>query len=286
MRTPDLLLAGLSSLHRQKLRTTLTTLGVTIGIATLVASVSVGLGVRLIIEDGFKKQHRLREILVYPGFDRTSDEFAGVPEAALKVEGEMTDERRERIKRRLAREWRSRSAPPSPKPLTEDRLREFTTWDHVIAVRPGLTEQARFTFRGLVMAGDCTGFTGDPENLARVLEFGRPPAEGTGSRRPRVSLYRWGIRSDADVRGVLGQTMRIDFRGPRACGPRACCPCSTRTPASWPRRSSPPGPGERDVADGGGVHGHARGREGRPVARDGRTRRPRPARSTQASRRR
>jgi putative ABC transport system permease protein len=214
VRTPDLLLAGLSSLRRQKLRTTLTTLGVTIGIATLVASVSVGLGVRRIIEDGFKKQHRLREILVYPGFDRSSDEFKGVPEAALTVEGEMTDERRERIKRRLAREWRMKSAPPSPKPLTEERLQEFASWDHVIAVRPGMTEQARFTLRGTTMAGECTGFSGDRDRFAGVIEFGRPPTDGT--REVVVHeylLYRWGIRSDADVRGVLGQPMRIDFPG-------------------------------------------------------------------------
>ena len=90
MRTRDLLLAGLSSLRRQKLATTLTTIGVSIGIATLVASVSVGVGVRKIIEDGFKKEHRLREITVYPGVDRGSDEYAGIPSDALRVEGEMT----------------------------------------------------------------------------------------------------------------------------------------------------------------------------------------------------
>src|SRR6478736_5896427 len=105
MRPRDLLPAGLDSLRRQKLRTTLTTLGVTIGIATLVASVSVGVGVRRIIEDGFKKEHRLREIVVYPGLDRGSDEFTGIPEAALRVEGAMADVRRDRIRKRLAREY-------------------------------------------------------------------------------------------------------------------------------------------------------------------------------------
>src|SRR4029078_13134017 len=100
MRPRDLLLAGLSSLRRQKLRTFLTTLGVTIGIATLVASVSVGVGVRRIIEDGFKKEHRLREVTVYPGFDRRPDDFAGIPEAALRVEGERCAERRHLIRKR------------------------------------------------------------------------------------------------------------------------------------------------------------------------------------------
>src|SRR6476659_8880054 len=102
MRPRDLLLAGLFSLRRQKLRTTLTTLGVTIGIATLVASVSVGVGVRRIIEDGFKRERRLREITVYPGFDRgDADEFAGIPSDVLRVEGDMSEARRDRIRKRL-----------------------------------------------------------------------------------------------------------------------------------------------------------------------------------------
>lgn len=222
VRTPDLLLAGLSSLRRQKLRTALTTLGVAIGIATLVASVSVGLGVRRIIEDGFKKQHQLREILVYPGFDKTSDAFVGIPEDALKVEGEMSDERRERTKRRLAREWRLRSSPPSPKPLTADRLAEFAGWDHVTAVRPDLAEQARFVFRGQVSGGECGGFNGDPAALAGVIEFGRPPAAGTTEVVVHeYLLYQGGIRSDADVRACLGQPLRIDFPGTEGRRPEA-----------------------------------------------------------------
>src|SRR6476469_3851769 len=122
MRPRDILLAGLSSLRRQKLRTTLTTLGVSIGIATLVASISVGLGVRRIIEDGFKKEHRLREITVYPGFDRGGDELAGIPSDALRVEGEMSEERSERIRKRLARQWRRDHVRPAPKPLTPEQI--------------------------------------------------------------------------------------------------------------------------------------------------------------------
>ncbi len=214
MRTRDLLLAGLASLWRQKMRTTLTTLGVTIGIATLVASVSVGLGVRRIIEDGFKKQHRLREITIYPGMDRTSDEFAGIPSDMLRVEGEMSAERRERIMRRLAREWRMRNTPPAVKPLSEEQLREFATWDKVIAVRPGLVESARFNFRGQLLGGDCTGLTANSEKLTGVVEFGRLPREGTNEVLVHeYLLYRWNARSDSEVKSCLGQTIRVEFPG-------------------------------------------------------------------------
>jgi putative ABC transport system permease protein len=212
VRTLDLLFAGLSSLRRQKLRTTLTLLGVAIGIATLVASVSVGLGVRRIIEDGFKKQHRLRAITVYPGFDRASDEYAGIPSDEIRVDGQMSDERRERLRRRLAREWRMRHTALSPKPLTPARLREFASWEHVIDVEPALSEPARLVFRGRVLNGDCTGFTGDAERVARVVEFGHLPAEGTDEVMVHeFLLYEWGVRSDDEIRACLGQTIRAEF---------------------------------------------------------------------------
>ena len=214
MRTRDLLLAGLSSLRRQKLRNVLTTLGVTIGIATLVASVAVGVGVRQIVEDGFKKQRRLREITVYPGYDRDSDEFAGVPPDALRVEGDVPDARRERIRRQLAREWRRQHTQPAPKPLTPERVQEFADWEHVVNVEPDLFEGVRVTFRGKMLNGDCAGFIGDSSRLPSVIEFGRPPAAGTDEAIVHeFLLYGWGVRSDDEIQACLGQLVKIEFAG-------------------------------------------------------------------------
>lgn len=223
VRTPDLLLAGLGSLRRQKLRSALTTLGVTIGIATLVASVAVGLGVRRIVDDGFKRERRLREITVYPGYDRSeSDELAGVPPDVLRVDEEMSPARRERTRKYLAREWRRGHTRPAPRPLTADRLAEFATWEHVVAVQPELVERARLTYAGQVIPSEVAGFTGDPDRLAAVLEFGRTPAPGTDEALVHeFLLYRWGVRSDADVHAALGQPIRMEFTGTEARRPEA-----------------------------------------------------------------
>jgi putative ABC transport system permease protein len=222
VRTRDLLLAGLSSLRRQKLRTTLTTLGVTIGIATLVASVAVGVGVRRIVEDGFKKERRLREITVYPGYDRESDEFAGIPSDALQVEGEMSDVRRDRIRKRLAIAWRREHTRPAPKPLTPDRLRQFGQWEHVVSAEPDLSEGVRVSFRGQLVQADCAGFTGNSNRLPAVLEFGRPPTEGADEAIVHeFLLYQWGVRSDAEVQACLGQTVRVEFAGTESRRPEA-----------------------------------------------------------------
>jgi putative ABC transport system permease protein len=222
VRTRDLLIAGLSSLRRQKLRTTLTILGVTIGIATLVASVSVGVGVRRIIEDGFKKERRLREITVYPGRERNSDEFAGIPSDVLRVEGEMSDARKDRIRQRLARDWRRRHSPPAAKPLTPARMHEFTTWEHVVAAEPDLSESARLKYGGLAVQGDVAGFVGDPAKLSRVLDFGRPPNDGTNEVIVHeFLLYQFGVRSDAEVQSALGQTIKVEFGGNSTRRPEA-----------------------------------------------------------------
>lgn len=222
MRPPDLFAAGFDSLRRQKLRTTLTTLGVTIGIATLVASVAVGVGVRHLIEEGFRREHRLREITVYPGFERGPDEFAGVPEEALRVEAEMSPERRERIRRQLAQQWRREHTVPAPRPLTPTRLAEFATWEHVVAVEPDLREQARLVFDGQVQFGDATGFHGNREKLTPLVEFGRPPAPGADELiAHEFLLYRWGVRSDADIRAALGKAIRVEFAGTEARRPEA-----------------------------------------------------------------
>ena len=142
----DILRSAAGSLWRHKLRTSLTTTGVTIGIATLVASISVGLGVRKIIDDGFKNE-RLREITVFPGYERQGDEFAGIPAEKLQVEGTMNDARRLRIKKQLASEWRQSNTPPAVKTLSAEQLSEFAAWPHVVAVRPQLSEFASASCR-------------------------------------------------------------------------------------------------------------------------------------------
>ena len=218
MRTRDLLFSGLSPFRRQKLRSTLTVLGVTIGIATLVASVAVGVGVRRIIEDGFKKERRLRVISVYPGFDRSEkDEFVGVPSEALRVEGDMSEARRLRIRRRLAGEWHNLHARAVAQPLTPRQIKEFSGWDHVVGVEPDLFETARLAYRGQTVQGECSGFVGDTNKLQQLVEFGRVPVAGTNEVMVHeFLLYRWGIRSDADVEAALGKSIRYEFAGQEA----------------------------------------------------------------------
>lgn len=213
MRTIDLLRLGLSGLRRQKLRTFLTGLGVTVGIATLVASVSVGLGVRKIIEDGFRNERRLREITIYAGQGQSSNLLDGVPAEVLAPADVVPVERRERIKRELAREWRMRNAPPAEKPLVRSRLAEIAQWEHVVAVRPVMGESARARHNDKTQMVRVAGTIGDGESLAPALIVGRVPQPG--SREVIVKewmMFNYGVRTDAELSATLGKTIRLDFR--------------------------------------------------------------------------
>jgi putative ABC transport system permease protein len=187
----------------------------------LVASVAVGVGVRKIIEDGFKNERRLREITVYPGFERQEqDEFAGIPAEALQVEGEMSDARRERIRKQLAAEWRVEHRQAAPKPLTPNQMKTFATWDHVVSVEPDLFEGVRVSLQGQLRNANCSGFTGDSKKLPRAIEFGRPPAPGSNEALiHEFLLYRLGVRSDAEVQASLGQSIKFEFAGREARRP-------------------------------------------------------------------
>jgi putative ABC transport system permease protein len=56
--------------------------------------------------------------------------------------------------------------------------------------------------------------------LPGALEFGRPPAAGTDEVIVHeYLLYRWGVRSDAEVQGCLGQTVRVEFSATEAPRP-------------------------------------------------------------------
>ena len=110
MRTNDLLkFYGVAALWRHKLRGILTLLGVVIGTSTLVISVSVGEGVRKAIDDQFTKEKDLLQVSVLPSNDGFEDSFEGVPSEVLKIEGEMSDEKRERIRKLHVMRWKRKN---------------------------------------------------------------------------------------------------------------------------------------------------------------------------------
>ena len=201
MRTSDILAGAAASLGRAKTRTALTVLGVAIGTATLVASVSCGTGVREAVENQFRKETRLRQITVYTG-RQPGDQADGVPDAVLDVQGDMDAGRRERIKKRLARDWRQRNERRAAKPLTPDKLRELAAVDHVVGVLPDLAEFGRAAVAGKSLDASAHGAEQESAALRRRLLAGAlfPAADARDVVVHEFFLYRAGVRDDAALR--------------------------------------------------------------------------------------
>ena len=132
MRWIDLLRLPLASLGQQKMRTCLTTLGVVFGAFVLAASLAIDEGVQRTIERESSKGDVARKVRVYSGW-RAVDTKA---EDDVKVAGRMAPERRERIRKVLAKQARHTDSRQEPVNLTQDRLETLARIPHVRRMVP------------------------------------------------------------------------------------------------------------------------------------------------------
>ena len=219
MRTLDLIAFGLSALRRQKLRAALTLLGVIIGSATLVVSLAVGLGVREAIDAQFRKESQLRQVTVFPASEGTDDSYEGVPAEIFNIEGSMSEVKRERIRKLHTQRWKRRNTQPAPKPLTPERVEQLRRLPHVIDAIPELDEFGRAYLEANKQSSDAHvyGASSEYAHFEHRLEVGQRFSSSSAKEClvHEYLLYRWGIRDDADVQAIIGQTVRIEMASAR-----------------------------------------------------------------------
>src|ERR1019366_4041604 len=161
---------AISALLARKVRTALSVLGVAVGGFALVASLAIGQGVEATLLDQLRRQDQLRRIVVWPGAGPRAEV---IPEAELEVPGEMSDARRDRLREAIRRRFETPRRPIDAKGMTAEQVADLARMDHVVAVIPALTWQAR-ALRG---KGEVKGLlrTAGPNEtgLARRLVSGR-----------------------------------------------------------------------------------------------------------------
>jgi putative ABC transport system permease protein len=214
VRTLDLLAFGLSALRRQKVRAALTLLGVVIGTATLVISISVGEGVKAAIDEQFRNDDRLRQISVFPSNDGMEDSSENVPDSVLHVEGTMSDAKRERIRKFKIARYKRENAITSPKPLTRERVEQIRQIPHVVDAIPELDEFGRCFLEGEPGSTPAHIYSvsqGHAHYEHRLEVGGRfSSSHAKECIVHEFFLYQLGIRDDADVRAIIGKKVRIE----------------------------------------------------------------------------
>ena len=212
----QLLKFALGGLWRQKVRTALTLVGVTVGTCALAFSLALGLGLRAFIDTEFKGRDDFWRVVVR--VDEPPPDEAAIPDrdrAKLAVTGAMSDERRARLREALLDRYQSTRPPRIPKLLTPDRIDAIAKLPGVAEVRTYRSGDGRLWADTADTPAGVTATSGPLADLAPRLIAGRLP-ESPDADEVVVSefaLYQLGVRDDADLERVLGRPLRLDVGG-------------------------------------------------------------------------
>lgn len=212
MRFFDLVRFALGGLWRQKVRTSLTILGVAVGALSLAFSLSLGVGLRRVITNEFHSRPGFWDIQVTAGAGQVIGE---VPAEKVALPDGLNAERGGRLK--VVLEQRAKQAMPW-KPataLTPAALAEIEALPDVALVRTyrqyrGQAQLGEKRESILFVATQC-----ERPDLAGLIVTGRAPKEG-GEREaivPEMLLYDLGLRTDAAMAGAIGQTLTVELGG-------------------------------------------------------------------------
>jgi len=214
VRVIDLLVFPIAALWQQKSRTALTTLGVVFGAFVLAASLSINHGVQETIARESHRTDALRRINVHPHWGR---QVSPALAEDVVVEGQMSDAKRERIRRALIAHKNATGAAPQPALLTEETLHKLAALEHVQTVEPAVSLWGFIIFDGqAIHTGIQSARPQDAPYLKRMTagRFFESDAEPTVVVSEFL-LYRWGLVDDAAVEAALGRNLRIEIRSHR-----------------------------------------------------------------------
>jgi putative ABC transport system permease protein len=213
---------ALGGLWRQKVRTALTLVGVTVGTCALAFSLSLGLGLRAFIDTQFKSRDDFWRVIVHTSDSPTPDS-QDVPPDKVVVQGDMSESRRERIREALVERYLS-TRPRKPRvSLTPERIAAIAALPDVTEIRFFHSSEARVMTDDAVKPVSGLAVTGPLTDLKSRLILGNLPAS-EGAKDVLLSelvLYDLGCRSDADLEKAIGMPVRIAIGGLRNAPPLA-----------------------------------------------------------------
>jgi len=218
MRLYDILKMATHNLWQRRGRTALNLIGVVVGCIVLLMTFAGVSGVKHAVHLLFDSTEAARQIGVYGG--RSSEE---PPPEALVVEGEMSDERRERLQARLADRWEDDHRLPSDWMLTGERLEVMAGLKHVLSVVPEVSVPCTVRVDDPAAGSELTSEVEIAESIAAVgLQNGLVAARVIAGRMPKESAptevlvkefvaYQLGYRDDDQLEELVGKQLVVSY---------------------------------------------------------------------------
>jgi putative ABC transport system permease protein len=205
----NILALAIEGLLRKRSRNLLTMSGVVIGVFALTMIISLGEGLNSAVRDTVSGTDNLRQVGISGGF---GIELVEDP-ADVRIEGDMSPERRERLRRaainrRQIRQWTGRRVTQ----INDEAIERISRVENVESVAPVILERYEFAVEGFE-PGVALSFGVDTERdrfAPRVIAGSYfSGADAQEVILHEFLLYRWGLISDDDYTRVLGKTIRL-----------------------------------------------------------------------------
>jgi putative ABC transport system permease protein len=210
-RAADLWGLAFSATRQQKVRTALTLVGIVVGTFTLVVSLAVWQGVDRAIVALFHQDDRLRKISVTRNFTPDSED---IPATEREPIGRMSDAKRARLRKALARNWRGIPVRVNRRRLDADAVHRLEALDHVVRVEPLLNIYGEASLDGKTKQVDAASVMMGSRFFADRLLAGRlfTPHDRRVAIVHEYLLYRWGLTDEESAAASIGRTFRLEHR--------------------------------------------------------------------------
>jgi putative ABC transport system permease protein len=213
VRIRDLLWLSLNALRQQKTRTALTVLGVLLGSCMLTVSMSIGIGVKAAVRQMIRKNNELRSIHIYAAYKEPDDDEHGVPPEVLDVKGEMSEEKRRRIRKIMVKRWRESQSRNTPVPLNRELIAKLNAIEHVESLEVSMYENGRAMVGNQSAHANMQAARSDNTAMARRMVAGSmfPDNQSRGILVHEFLLYQLGVRDDAQINAMIGKPIRLEL---------------------------------------------------------------------------
>lgn len=213
MRTSDVFRTAVHNLWQRRLRTLFNLTGIVTGCIVLLMTAAGTSGVRDAIHALFDSSDFAREIYIYPG-GRSEQE---PPAGEIRVEAEMSNARRERIRKALVARWNEeRNSEDGRHELTLQDLDSIRRIPHVQAVIPEVNTGCliRTADDDDPLATATAAWKIDSGTLKASLLTGALPDRNDrdGVLVDEFLAWQMGFRDDADLPKLVGQPLTIEYR--------------------------------------------------------------------------
>ncbi|HJN09873.1 MAG TPA: FtsX-like permease family protein [Pirellulaceae bacterium] len=222
MKIRDISGMAFHNLWTRKFRTAMNLLGVVISSILLILTFAGTRGASIGLQSIINESEDVRKMTIRPSYEPDIQ----VPEEALVVDGEMSDERRERICERRRQEWLVENG--YIREMDQDDLEQLRTIEGVREVVPTTLLQCQMTLAPLAADSKdvakkqdvlaLSGFTRgisllDAQLKPRIIAGGTlHESETDGVLISEYTAYQLGFHSDRQLQELVGLKLKVEYQ--------------------------------------------------------------------------